>query len=332
MRNIDLICTIIVQTLSYRTKQFLFTLIKLSIVFAALYFIYQKLINNNTLDFSDFYKILTENTNFSINIISFLLFLSAFNWFLEILKWQSLVSSFKKISFKNATAQSLGSLTASLITPNRIGEYGAKAMYYQARFRKKIVAINLISNLLQLFTTTVLGLIGFVFFLQRFETPFSLYTFSIYGSGLLGLVLLLSFTIFKGKFKFKAFSTEKVKRFLTTFPKDKLLQGLGLSFLRYAVFSFQFYFLLQVFQIQLTYLESLIIISTMYLLASVIPSIFIFDVLVKGSISVFLFSFAHVNELIVLSVVTLMWLLNFVLPSLMGSYYVLKFDFKNNIA
>ncbi|MBU2949967.1 flippase-like domain-containing protein [Tamlana agarivorans] len=321
-----------VQTLSYRTKHFLLLLIKLSIVVAALYFIYQKLINNNTLDFSDFYTILTENSNFSIKTVSFLLFLSAFNWFLEILKWQLLVSSFKKISFKNATAQSLGSLTASLITPNRIGEYGAKAMFYQTTFRKKIVFINLISNLLQLLITTVLGLIGLAFFLQAYETSFNLYSFSFYASGLLVLVLLLSFIIFKGTFKFKAFSIAKVKRFLTNFPKNKLLQGLGLSFVRYAVFSFQFYFLVQIFQIQLSYFESIIIISTMYLLASIIPSIFIFDVLIKGSIAVYLFSFAQVNELFILSIVTLMWLFNFVLPSLIGSYYVLKFNFKNNLS
>jgi len=55
----------------------------------------------------------------------------------EILKWQNLVSFYQKIvsfyqkiTFKSALIQSLSSLTASLITPNRIGEYGVKALYF----------------------------------------------------------------------------------------------------------------------------------------------------------------------------------------------------------
>jgi hypothetical protein len=63
----------------------------------------------------------------------------------------------------------------------------------------------------------------------------------------------------------------------------------------------------------------------MYILASIVPTISIFDVVVKGSIAMFLFSYLDVNEFIVLSTTTLMWLLNFVIPSIFGSYFVLNF-------
>ena len=85
--------------------------------------------------------------------------------------------------------------------------------------------------------------------------------------------------------------------------------------------------LLQIFQVNLSYLNAMIIITAMYLLASIIPTIFIFDVIIKGSVAVYLFSGADINELIVLSIITIMWLLNFVMPSLFGSYYVLRFNF-----
>ncbi|HLT54285.1 MAG TPA: hypothetical protein VKZ97_10350, partial [Flavobacteriaceae bacterium] len=55
-------------------------------------------------------------------------------------------------------------------------------------------------------------------------------------------------------------------------------------------------------------------------------TLFIFDVVVKGSVAVYLFDFAGVNELVILSTTTLMWLLNFVLPSVFGSYFVLNFN------
>ena len=58
------------------------------------------------------------------------------------------------------------------------------------------------------------------------------------------------------------------------------------------------------------------------------------DVVVKGGLAIYLFDLAGVNNLTVLCVTTLMWLLNFVLPSVFGSYYVLNFNineaFKTN--
>jgi hypothetical protein len=54
--------------------------------------------------------------------------------------------------------------------------------------------------------------------------------------------------------------------------------------------------------------------------------LFLFDIIVKGSIAVWLFSFLGIDELLILSVVTIMWIFNFVLPSFFGSYFVLNFN------
>ena len=56
--------------LPYKTKQFFFVLIKLSIVVGAFYFIYQKLTTNENLDFDVFVRLLKEHHVFSTkNII-----------------------------------------------------------------------------------------------------------------------------------------------------------------------------------------------------------------------------------------------------------------------
>jgi len=103
--------------LPYKTKQFFFVLIKLSIVVGAFYFIYTKLTENEELSFSEFWTFLTKNDRFSAKMICFLLILSSFNWFFEIVKWQNLVSAIKRITLKNSLEQTLGGLTASIITP-----------------------------------------------------------------------------------------------------------------------------------------------------------------------------------------------------------------------
>ena len=313
------------NALPYKTKQFFFVLIKLSIVVGAFYFIYNKVVNNNALSFYDFIDFSLKSNVFSTKNVIILLVLSIFNWFFEILKWKTLVSFTQTISFHNALKQSLSTLTASLFTPNRIGEYGAKALYYKSGSRKRVMLVNLISNFLQMSVTTILGIIGFVFFILTYDPDLNYYKIAKFLVFVVLGVVFLIFGIAKNRFKIKGFSLEKVKHFILEFPKKKLVKGFIFSLIRFLIFSFQFYFLLQIFKVELSYLEAMTLITSMYLIVSIIPSIFIFDVIVKGSVAVYLFSIAGVNELIILCIITLMWILNFVIPSLIGSYYVLRF-------
>ena len=55
-----------------------------------------------------------------------------------------------------------------------------------------------------------------------------------------------------------------------------------------------------------------------------------FDVVIKGGSAVFLFGYLQVSEIAILSIVTLMWLLNFTIPALFGSYFVLNFKFQKS--
>jgi uncharacterized membrane protein YbhN (UPF0104 family) len=140
---------------------------------------------------------------------------------------------------------------------------------------------------------------------------------------IISMVLILG--IKQNKFKIKGFSVKKIIDFIKNLSINIKVAGFLISFLRYLVFSFQFYFLLLIFGVDISYIKAITVITSMYLLASIIPSLFIFDVIIKGSVAVYLFSKLGVNEFTVLSVILLMWILNFVLPSIIGSFYVLSF-------
>lgn len=316
-----------INTLSHKSKQFFFVLIKISIVVFAFYFIYLKLSDNGDFEYSFFIRFLNANKVFTLNSIISLLFLSCFNWFLEILKWQKLVSVSQNITFKMALEQSLGSLTASLFTPNRIGEYGAKAIYYKNEFKKRIVLINLLSNLLQMSVTLILGGIGLSFFLLEYQITLNYTKILLISVIAILITAIIVVVIGKTKFSIKGFSLEKIKAFILNYPKNIIIYGFRLSLMRYLIFSFQFFYFLTIFGIEISYLQSMMLITTMYLFTSIMPSIFIFDVVVKGSVAVYLFTFIGANTATVLSIVTLMWLFNFVLPSILGSYHVLNFKF-----
>jgi len=325
----DLICTVL-KTFSYKTKQFFFLLIKISIIVVAFYFIYKKLLKNEHIDFSVFYNLLIKNEVFSSKIIFLLSFLSLLNWFFEILKWQILASKISKITFRDALAQSLGSLTASLLTPNRIGEYGAKALFFKKESRKQIMLANLLGNSLQMGITCLVGFIGLYFFILKYPLNFNYHKLIIGSLISISILTLIIYLILKIKVSIKGFFLEKIKNFILNLNKRSIIFTLFYALIRYLLFSFQFYYLLVLFDADVSYLTAMMVISSMYLLSSVIPSIFIFDVVIKGSVSLFLFSFVGVDDLIVLSTVMMIWLFNFVFPSLIGSYYVLTFKLPSN--
>jgi hypothetical protein len=58
-----------------------------------------------------------------------------------------------KISKAEATKQVLAALTAGLFTPNGIGEYAGKAMFFDKSATKKVLFLNLICNGIQMILT-----------------------------------------------------------------------------------------------------------------------------------------------------------------------------------
>ena len=218
-------------------------LLKMIIVFGAFYFIYQKLVNNELLSLAQLKEQFTLVFSNNIWTILVLLLFTDANWLLEMFKWNTLASITKKISFFEAYEQCLASLTASIITPNRIGEYGAKALYFGHAKRKKIMLLNLIGNLSQLTVTVFFGIIGFVFFIRSFNvnTPkYNIEKLLIFG---VAIIILIIFS--------KKIRLFKISNFLKQIPKGIYIKIVGLSFLRYLVFSHQFYFLLRMFGIKL---------------------------------------------------------------------------------
>lgn len=251
-----------------------------------------------------------------------LMLLSLVNWVLEILKWQSLVQFIKLISFSKATSQSLSSLTASLITPNRIGEYGAKAIYYPKPERAKIMLLNFLGNFTQMGVTVFFGSFGLLLlweYLPAFRPPSS--TLIWYG---FALTLLIAGTVLLKK-KWEGWYRTLKRQFLKI-PYKIHSRTVIYSILRYLVFSHQFYFFLLFFGVEIQYTTAMPIIFSMYFISSVIPGFVIFDWLVKGSVAIYLFGLFGINEIIVLSITSLMWISNFAIPSIAGMIFVLTFD------
>ena len=306
-------------SISPKAKQFLLFLIKLLIVGGAFYFIYNQLANNDKLDWHKFLALFQKN--YSLGGIVFLLLLSVLNRFFEILKWQNLVSYLHKISILEATKQVLGALTAGLFTPNGVGEYAGKALFFEKSKAKKVVFLNLICNGIQMILSIVFGIFGLLYFNVNYNI-FTSKTVLI----LFGICFLLFGILFSSKkINIKGYSIEKLIHKINEIPKTIHQKNIFLGICRYLVFSHQYYFLFLAFDVDLPYLTMMATIASVYFLASSLPTFQFLDFAVKGSVAVYFFGILDVNEWIVVFISTLMWFLNVVLPVIIGSYYVMNF-------
>lgn len=299
-------------------------LIKLMIIAGAYYVISDKLLH-----YDNFNQLLWSGRieslgSLGLSFVIFLLTLSVINWTLEILKWQSLVEMIEHISFKTSAKQSLASLTASLVTPNRIGEYGAKAVYFNKQQRPKVLLLNFLGNAYQMLITVLLGLLGIVVLKDL------IVFLHIHVSTIIIVGAIISLGLICLTFIYKKWTASIKKLFLEfqNLPFKIHQKAFYFSLARYIVFSHQFYFFLLFFGVEIDYLIALPIIYLMYLISSVIPGFVLFDWLVKGSVAVTLFRYFGVDEIVILSVTASMWILNFAVPSILGSFYVLTFNSK----
>jgi len=228
-----------------------------------------------------------------------------------------------KYSFKKALIQSLASLTTSLITPNRIGEYGAKALYFEKKQRNQILGLNLVGNFYQLLMTLIFGIIGFSYFV--FQHKIGIEFYQIFKVILFGFFVSIALFFIAKYFNYSNSFYKKIRTFIKKISTRLNLKVCLYSFLRFVTFSHQFYFLLLIFKIDISYIDALSAITSIYLIASFIPMLSLFDVVLKGTVAVFIFSFYNIQPIIILSITSIMWILNFVLPAIIGSYFVLTF-------
>ena len=299
--------------ISNKTKQYLTLIIKLTIVFGAFYFIYDKLAHDDKLSWTQFSGIVKHK--FTLSWLIFMLVFSVLNRFLEILKWKNLVEVVDRISLYTATKQVLAGVTAGLFTPNGIGEYAGKALYFPKNETKRILFLNVICNGIQLIIAVLFGLIGLLYL------GYTLY-----------FIVLITIVFFIGVFMFltknaniKGYSIKLFLEKIGEIPKKIHRKNILLALARYITFSHQYYFLFVLFGVKIDYFTLMATITAVYFIASSLPSFQFLDFVVKGSVAIWFFNKLHIDDYVVLFISTFMWLANVVLPVLIGSYFVLIF-------
>lgn len=277
------------------------------------------------------------NLPIDYRLLALAVLLMPLNWGFEALKWKLLIQRLENISYLKSFKAIFSGVTVSVFTPNRIGEYGGRVFHLENANIIKATLLTVVGSYAQLLVTLVTGIISLAFFLPNYGTPPGYFGPSqyiiLYVLGLLLLVafnyLFLNTAVFSSlvsRMKFLGKYRAYGKVFSFHQSKD-LLKILLLSYSRYAIFALQFFLLLRVFDVNISFFPAMMMISMSYLVMTMIPTIAITDFAVRGSVSLYFIGLLSANEPGILSASFVLWLVNLALPAFIGTFFVFNLNF-----
>ncbi|MFN0291262.1 lysylphosphatidylglycerol synthase domain-containing protein [Pedobacter helvus] len=321
------------MTSSY--KKILANIIKIAIVAFAFWFIYRKLTNHN--DLREFITLLHNIPLQQIWLVLGSVFmLMLFNWGLEAVKWQKLIYKIEQISLWRSIESVFCGLTWAVFTPNRLGEYGGRVFFLSPKRRVIGVVAMTVGNIGQLVLTNVFGAIAVCVFVYRF-IPLEPIIFAAVSG--LALIFALFFLVFYFNIKWlnslllSIKITRKYKKFyavLARYKKVELLKILLFCLARYAVFTTQYLIMFLWLVPHLSIADIVMLVPILFFVQSTLPSLDLLDIGIRSVTALFFFKYVTNQNTAVVACIASIWLINIIIPAILGSYFVFKLNFFGN--
>lgn len=265
------------------------------------------------------------------------------NWGIEARKWQLVIRRIEPISFLQSWKAIFTGTTMAFFTPNRIGEYVGRILYINERNRLQGISLTIVCSIAQLIVTLMAG-IGALLYMknvivaqQPAESALLFWVNTLLSITVGGAIFL---TLFYFRLSWLVKWIEKIPRIdrfvryirvLDSFNATILLRILSLSVIRYLVFIGQYYLLFAVFDVSLTPIQVFAAIGVVFLVLAVVPTIAVITELgVRWKASIELVQFFSTNTWGVLATSLSVWIINLVIPALIGSLLILGIRIFNN--
>lgn len=247
-----------------------------------------------------------------------LTFGSLLNWAMESIKWYLVLK--RKETFMNSYASVLCGLGISIFLPNRGGEFIGRVMYLQDKHKIKNSILSVITSYSQQVITVAAGLAS-VYFLNSQYHLISVWIFnSIF---ILGVVFCLIYLFIPSLLSIQWFQ----KFFVHDVPSYRTLTTLlCISMFRFLVFLFQYYYIYIILDVsEIPGLMTVIqVLCVQFVITSYMPGFILTEIGIKTGIGVYLFGIIGIPALPVVAATVIIWIINIVLPALIGIILIAK--------
>ncbi|NND34691.1 MAG: flippase-like domain-containing protein [Saprospiraceae bacterium] len=260
-------------------------------------------------------------------------FLVAVNWWLEALKWQYLMKPIQATPLGTAFRAVLIGISSSIFTPNRIGEYLGRVFATTRKHRWKAAVALSFGSLIQIAIISILGVIALMYFFGTDDVHLSI-SVPLYTLFALLVFALASCLFFIGPLvnSFQGW-IEKVYQkawpqiqFLIAFQKQDLGVIFLLTSIRIFVYVVQYLALIRFFGVNVDSDLAICMILITYLIQTGLPLPLLLGLMARGEITLLVWNYLGVNELSILAASYGLWVINVVIPALVGMVIVLKLE------
>ena len=308
-------------------------LIKAGILVLAFAFIYHQYLQKGD-SIKQFQLLISRISRQEVIItLSSVALLMLINWILESFKWRYLTRHLEKISAWNAIEAVFCGLTWAIFTPNRLGEYAGRVLFLPSRKRVYGVFAMAVGSFGQNVITNVLGLSALLWYLfTYYHLNVWLYAAISIGSiGAMAFFLIIFFhIIWVVDLLDRIPYIKKFHRFfdiMGRYEKQELIKIMGFSLARYAVFSFQYYLIIHLLIPEIPAFQMMMLVFVFFFVQSALPSLDLLDIGVRSGAATLLFVHVTNQSLAIIAAVSSIWLINLIIPAILGSVFVFKLNF-----
>lgn len=303
-------------------KSIFSTILKIALFFLLFSTIYFQL-KQREIAWFDFVALWQKSVQQNIVFLFFAVLLAPINWLCEILKWKYLVQIVQvKFSIKKALVSVLSGVFLGFVTPNRVGEFGGRLFAIKKGNRTKAFSLSVWGGVAQSISTIFFGLLSAMYFFG-----FQQYQKMMLPTIALLLVFILVYFYFARIVKWglsffqKYFS--QYKNFIELSSQNKITVLLW-TVLRYTIYIAQYVLIARFFGFDWSILQLMTLFSLLLMLQSILPSFALLDLGIRGNILLFLLKKHPDYQLISLCVILLVWILNLVIPAVVGYFLLTK--------
>ena len=241
--------------------------------------------------------------------------LMALNYTIEALKWKTVIASTNQFNIFQALRAVLVGQAFSFFTPARSGDYVGRTLFLAPGTKLKGITQMAWASYAQLLMTICFGSIAIFWNLPflpwlKWVAPW-------------GAVLAL----------FLFFYNQSLKGWLSKINLLQIDNGLkwkliALAFSRYLVYILQYNWASEMLSIPVHAIDLSIAIMALLFFLSMIPAISLTDLVIRGQLFLLLMAPFYHNDIMLIALTTLIWIVNFLIPSIIGSILLLGFKIK----
>ena len=271
-------------------------------------------------DYASFFAAFQDMDIWHCLVLVTVLLLMPVNVLCEAGKWRLLLRDVEPMTMWGAQRQVYYGYVGAFITPYHAGDYPARAMLLKDKGNfSAAVGLGLVGTVALLLVELIIG-VPATWLFASYDQSLPMQSFAI---AFIVVVLLMSFLphIVRSlaKRQWQSTQMQQLVMALSKISYTRFMQTVGWSFLRYMVWAIQLALTLHFCGVDMTLVQYMIAIPFYYMVVAIFPSIPVANIAIRGTWSLIIFGVFSPNTAGIALAVALIWLINTVLPMLIGS-------------